>query len=218
MPQAKAGPRPRDTGLSRNRPVDPARTALLIIDVQNLTYNPGQRISHPEFYERARDVVIPALRHLVHDCRLQGVEVVYTVIENATEDGRDRSLDYKLSNVFVARGSAEAHVIDALRPARDELVIPKTSSSLFNSTNIEYLLRNIGITDLVVTGFMTDQCVDHTIRDAADRGFFVTCLTDACMAGTQARHEGALAGLGSYCRLLRAAEWLALQRARDSAD
>ena len=73
------------------------------------------------------------------------------------------------------------------RARRDEIVIPKTSSSLFNSTNIDYLLRNIGIEDLVVTGFLTDQCIDHTVKDAADRGYYVTCLTDACMA----EHAGA---------------------------
>ena len=58
------------------------------------------------------------------------------------------------------------------------------------------MLRNIGIEDLVVTGFLTDQCIDHTVKDAADRGFYVTCLADACMANTQARHEAALACFG----------------------
>ena len=37
-----------------------------------------------------------------------------------------------------------------------------------------------------MTGFLTDQCIDHTVKDAADRGYYVTCLTDACMANTAA--------------------------------
>ena len=119
--------------------------------------------------------------------------MIYTVIENLTRDGRDRSLDYKLSDFFIAKGSWEARVLDAIAPGDDEIVIPKTSSSVFNSTNIDYLLRNIGVEDLVVTGFLTDQCIDHTVKDAADRGYYVTCLADACMANTQARHEAALA-------------------------
>ena len=92
------------------------------------------------------------------------------MIENLTRDGRDRSLDYKLSDFFIAKGSWEARVLDAIAPAEDEIVLPKTSSSLFNSTNIDYLLRNLGMEDLVVTGFLTDQCIDHTVKDARRPG------------------------------------------------
>ena len=84
-------------------------------------------------------------------------------------------------------------MLDAIAPADDEIVLPKTSSSLFNSTNIDYLLRNLGVEDLLVTGFLTDQCIDHTVKDGADRGYFVTCLSDGCMANTWERHEAALA-------------------------
>ncbi|SER47145.1 Nicotinamidase-related amidase [Faunimonas pinastri] len=202
--------RARDRGLTRERIVDAATTALLIVDVQNLTFNEAQAAVRPEFFEAARDRVIPNLRRLIAHCRARGVEVIYTVIENFTRDGRDRSLDYKLSDFFVAKGSWEAQVLDAIAPEADEMVIPKTSSSLFNSTNIEYLLRNIGITDLVVTGFLTDQCIDHTVKDAADRGFYVTCLADTCMANTHARHAQALDLFRGYCRLMDAADWMAL--------
>jgi nicotinamidase-related amidase len=75
---------------------------------------------------------------------------------------------------------------DAVAPGDDDIVLPKTSSGVFNSTNIEYLLRNIGIDTLTVTGFLTEQCVDHTVRDAADRGFYPVCVSDAC--ATTARH------------------------------
>ena len=54
-------------------------------------------------------------------------------------------------------------------------MLAKTSSSLFNSTNCDYSLRNLGIEHLVVAGLLTDQCVDHTIRDAADRGYRAIC-------------------------------------------
>jgi nicotinamidase-related amidase len=163
--------RARDRGLSRIRPIDPARTALLVVDIQNATFNDAHEKIRPEFFAAARDIVIPNLRRLVDACRRESVEVIYTVMENLTRDGRDRSLDYKLSDFFIARGSWEAKVIDALAPGEDEIVLPKTSSSLFNSTNLDYLLRNIDIEDLVVTGFLTDQCIDHTVKDGADRGY-----------------------------------------------
>ena len=206
-------PRERDRRLTRDRPVEAARTALLVVDVQNATYNPANdamRADRPEFYGVAAATVIPNLVDLLAACRAGGVEVIYTVIENLTADGRDRSLDHKLSGFFVARGSWGARVIDAIAPRADEIVLPKTSSSVFNSTNIDYLLRNIGIEDLLVSGFLTDQCIDHTVKDAADRGYFVTCLTDACMAENLARHEAALSCFQGYCRLTTTAAFLAL--------
>jgi nicotinamidase-related amidase len=89
---------------------------------------------------------------------------------NLTEDGRDRSLDYKLSAMSVAKGSFEAQVIAKIAPQRDEIVLPKTSPSVFNSTILDYLLRNKGIEDVFVAGFLTDQCIDHAVKDGADLG------------------------------------------------
>jgi nicotinamidase-related amidase len=203
-----ANPRPQDRNLSRERAFDSSRTALLIVDVQNATFNDAQQEIRPEFFTSARSVVIPNLVTLIATCRCRGVELVYTVIENLTRDGRDRSLDYKLSDFSVGKGSYEACILEAIAPGDDEIVIPKTSSSVFNSTNIDYVLRNLGVEDLVVAGFLTDQCIDHTVKDAADRGYYVTCLSDACMANTHARHEAALAMFSGYCRTMTTAEWL----------
>jgi nicotinamidase-related amidase len=196
-----SAPRPQDVYESRVRPLDPARTALLVIDVQNWVMDEPRRQPRPEFYADARDAVIPNLRRLIGEARRLGLEVVYTVMENATADGRDRSLDYKLSGFFIPKGSWDARVIDEVAPGGDELVIPKTSSSLFNSTNFEYLMRNIGIDTIVASGFLTDQCVDHTVRDGADRGFHMICVSDACATDTRARHAAALDAFKGYCRL-----------------
>lgn len=193
-------PRPRDVYPGRALPLVAARTGLLVIDVQNWVMDEPNRQPRPEFYADARATAIPNIARLVAAARRHGVEVIYTVMENATEDGRDRSLDYKLSNFFIPRGSWDARVIDEVAPGRDELVIPKTSSSLFNSTNFEYLARNIGLDTIAVTGFLTDQCVDHTIRDGADRGFHMICVRDACATDTRARHDAALNAFKGYCR------------------
>jgi nicotinamidase-related amidase len=203
------GPRPQDVYPSRSLPLVAARTALLVIDAQNWVMDEASRPPRPEFYADARAVAIPNIARLVAAARRHGVEVIYTVMENLTADGRDRSLDYKLSGFFIARGSRDARVIDALAPGPDELVIPKTSSSLFNSTNFEYLVRNIGLDTIALTGFLTDQCVDHTIRDGADRGFHMICVRDACATDTRARHAAALAAFGGYCRAETTASLLA---------
>jgi nicotinamidase-related amidase len=199
---------------TRIRPFDAARTCLLLVDVQNYTWNSDIARKAPYFDVQVREVVLPNLRRLIDAFREAGGEVMYTAIENLTKDGRDRSLDYKICNFFVARGSWEAQVLDAVAPGEDEIVLPKTSSGAFNSTNIEYLLRNIGIDTLVVTGFLTDQCVDITVRDAADRGFYPVCISDACATHSQARHDNALAAFKGYCRILTTAELLAEIAAR----
>jgi nicotinamidase-related amidase len=195
--------------LTRDRPILKGRAALLIVDVQNGTAGPPQRLSRPEFHAVAARV-IANLGQLLEAFRRARLEVIYTVIENLTEDGRDRSLDYKLSQLSVAKGSWEAKVLAEIAPRGDEIVLPKTSSSVFNSTTLDYLLRNIGIEDLFVTGFLTDQCVDHAVKDGADLGYYMNCVHDACAAETEARHETALDCFKGYCRMVSTSEVLKL--------
>lgn len=196
--------------LTRDRPILPGHTALLIVDVQNGTFGDQDAQHRPEFHAVARDRTIPNIRCLLSAFRAAKLEVIYTVIENLTADGRDRSLDYKLSDFFYAKGSWEAQVLTDIAPGPDELVLPKTSSSVFNSTILDYLLRNIGIQDVFVCGFLTDQCIDHAVKDGADRGFYMTCVHDACMAESLDRHHAALDCFKGYCRMLTTEAVLAL--------
>ena len=89
-------------------------------------------------------------------------------------------------------------------------MLPKTSSSAFTSTILDYLLRNIGIEDVFVAGFMTDQCIDHAVKDGADRGYYMTCVHDACAAETEALHEAALSCFKGYCQILSTGDVLKL--------
>jgi nicotinamidase-related amidase len=202
--------RQEDQGcFTRVRPFDAKRTCLLLIDVQNYVWNPDVAKRLPDFDAQVRDVVLPNLRRLIDAFRRTEAEVMYTVIENLTKDGRDRSLDYKLTDFFVGKGSWDAKVLDIVASGDDDIVLPKTSSGVFNSTNIEYLLRNMEIETLVITGFLTDQCVDHTIRDAADHGFYPICIADACASHSQTRHDNALKAFSGYCRTMTTTELLA---------
>jgi ureidoacrylate peracid hydrolase len=184
--------------------VEPDRTALLVIDLQNGEYNPDKIAAEPQhayLFERIRDVVIPNGQRLLAACRAAGVEVIYTVVESLTLDGRDRSLDYKVSGIFFPKGSWGAEVLDELKPLPNEIVIPKTSSSLFNSTNFEYVLRNLGIEYVMAMGILTDQCVETAVRDGCDRGFMMTLIDDACATFSEQRHKEALIGFKGYCRV-----------------
>jgi ureidoacrylate peracid hydrolase len=197
--------------LSRNKPLIPTESALLFIDVQNFAAHPqGAEFKDLEvdefeekygwFFEQLGDSVIPNMQRLQSACRDANIEVMYTTIESLTEDGRDRSLDYKITGFNVPKGSWDGKVIDQIAPQRDEIVLPKSSSSVFISTNIDYLLRNLGVRQLVISGLITDQCVESAIRDACDLGYLVTQITDACLTYSAERHSRSIDSIKGYCR------------------
>ncbi len=188
----------------RQRAVDLDKAALLVIDLQKGEYNAEKVAAEPEdvyLWERIAQTVVPNGQRLLAACREAGVEVIYTVIECLTLDGRDRGLDYKISGIFAAKGSREAEVIDELAPLENEILISKTSSSVFNSTNVEYVMRAMGIEYVLVMGIVTDQCVETAVRDGCDRGFLMTVIEDACATHSQDRHDFSLKGIKGYCRV-----------------
>ena len=104
------------------------------------------------------------------------------------------------------RGAWDTRVIDEIAPAEDDIVLPKTSSSVFISTNIDYVLRNLGVRSLILAGILTDQCIDSAVRDACDLGYLVTVATDACATHSAERHEWSLRNNRGYCRQRTTAE------------
>jgi ureidoacrylate peracid hydrolase len=197
--------------LSREIEIDPNHAALLFVDVQN--YNcrrDGGEYAHLSageieqrygyFFRTLEERALPNMVRLQAAARGAGIEVSYTVIESLTAAGRDRSLDYKISGFNVPKGSTDAQVVKELAPAADEIIFPKTSSSVFISTNIDYVLRNLGIRSLIIAGCLTDQCVDSAVRDACDLGYLVTVPTDACATLSEERHDWSLRNNRGYCR------------------
>jgi ureidoacrylate peracid hydrolase len=205
--------------LSREIPIEPAHAALLFVDVQkyNCTWD-GAEYAHLSaaekqerfayFFRNLQSTALPNMVRLQQACRSAGIEVTYTVIESMTADGRDRSLDYKITGFNVPRGSADAQMVDELEPTDDEMVFRKTSSSVFISTNIDYVLRNLGTKYLIIAGCLTDQCVDSAVRDACDFGYLVTVPTDACATLSAERHDWSLRNNRGYCRQITTAALL----------
>ena len=200
-----------DFPTTRELPLDPKSSALLFIDVQNFSVRrgggefkdvPDSDIAgkYGYYFERLKSLAIPNMQRLQKAFRAAGIEVLYTTIESLTKDGRARSLDYKITGFHVPRGSWDGKVIDELAPGEDEIVLPKTSSSVFVSTHIDYLLRNLGVKQLVLSGLVTDQCVESAIRDACDLGYLVTLVPDACATYSQERHDNTLRAIKGYCR------------------
>lgn len=197
--------------LTRDVALVPEQSALLFIDVQNFSaHRNGAEFADLDdaefdrkygwFFGELRSHVIPNMQRLQQAFRDRRIEVMYTTIESLTKDGRDRSLDYKITGFNVPKGSWDGKVIDELAPGEDEICLPKSSSSVFISTHIDYILRNLGVRQLVISGILTDQCVESAIRDACDLGYLVTQVTDACATYTSERHDNSLSTIKGYCR------------------
>lgn len=192
---------------SRNVSIVPERAGLLVVDMQYYCAwrgegelaDPGPEFDY--YLERLESTVVPNIARLIAACREHGIEVLYTVIESLTLDGRDRSLDHKHSGIHVPKGSRLAQVIAPLAPRGDEIVVPKTSSGVFNSTNIEYVLRNLGIEYLMIAGVYSNQCVESAVRDAADRSFIVTMVEDCTATKKPEWHQACLVTCGGYARI-----------------
>ena len=195
----------------REQKIDKNNTALLVIDLQKGEYNPEiiSKKTHDKYmWDRIKNIVLPNGKKIIDKCRQNKIEVIYTVIESYTKDGRDRGIDYKISGIFCAKNSKEAEVLDEIKPLDNEIIIPKTSSSVFNSTNIEYVLRNLSIQYLMIFGIVTDQCVETAVRDGCDKGFLITLIEDACATHTQERHDNSLKGVKGYCRIRKTSQIL----------
>lgn len=204
---------------SRDIPIEVDATALLYIDVQNFnTHRNGGEYKDMDiaerehefgyFFDQVESVVLPNMQAIQEACRKKRLEVMYTVIRSLTKDGRDRSLDYKITGFNVPPGSWDGEVVDELAPGDDEIVLPKTSSSVFISTHIDYILRNLGKRQLIICGFLSDQCIESAVRDACDLGYLVTLVTDACTTLSKDRHERTLSTIKGYCRQLTTAALL----------
>lgn len=197
---------------TRESPMRPSCSAVLIVDVQEAftrrgegTFaKPGKRWT-PErldlYFDALERRALPNAVRLVSAFRAAGEEVVYTVIESLTPDGRDRSLDHKLSDVHIPRGSKGGRVRPEIAPAERDVVLPKTSSGVFNSTAVDYVLRNLGVEDLAILGLFTDQCVESAVRDASDRGYYVTLVADACVGRSPEEHAHTIEAMRGYARI-----------------
>jgi nicotinamidase-related amidase len=186
---------------ARNRPW---QSCLLCVDLQHLGCSEGFGVfeNHRksgvseeaiQYYLRSvHETVIPNVRKLQDYFRGHGLEVVHTRIQSLTEDGRDRSPEHKRLGLHAPPGSKLAQFIDEVKPHKNEVVLNKTASGAFVSTNIEYVLRNMQIAELFVVGVYTNECVSSSVRSAADLGFDVRLISDATAAITEDLHEATL--------------------------
>ncbi|MEI4263312.1 cysteine hydrolase family protein [Roseovarius sp. D0-M9] len=194
--------------------LDPGRTALLMIDVQK-TYledkdTPEETARWQPFYERMNETVIPNCAKLIDACRAKGIEVIHARIACHKEDGRDRSLSQKkpgFNYLLLPKNRDDAQIVDALAPLDDEITVEKTTDSALTGTNLRLILRNMEVTDVIVAGIFTDQCVSSTVRSLADESFGVVVVDDCCAAATMELHESELRIINMiYCHVANRCE------------
>jgi nicotinamidase-related amidase len=192
--------------------VEPASTALLIIDMQNDWCSPGGSSARAGADMRMFPEVILRIRRFADECRRVGVPVV-NVRMVALEDGKsdapawirlrlrvNRNYDPKNEGAidFVMRGSWGEEFVPELKPQPADFVVTKLRSSAFHATDLELILRARGIETVIVSGSTTEGCVESTVRDLTSRDYLPIVLTDCVASDVRELHDASLLVMGAY--------------------
>jgi nicotinamidase-related amidase len=181
-------------------------TALLVIDMQRDFCAPGGYADLAGLDVSLLRAPIPVLQRLLAAARKLGLLVIHTReghradLSDLTESKRLRAANAGAAigtqgplGRLLVRGEYGHDLIDELQPLTGEPVVDKPGYSAFASTDLELLLRNRGIKALVVSGVTTEVCVSSILRDAVERGYACTLVSDACASPYPELHAAALA-------------------------
>jgi nicotinamidase-related amidase len=158
--------------------LDPHKTALIIVDMENDFLEPGAPLETP-----AGRTMVPTLKRVLSFCREQGVHIIYTTHahrRNGYDMGRFADLWPQVRNrTGLVDGESGIEIYPELAPRADEIVIKKHRYSAFYGTDLEIILRGLGVETVVITGVTTENCCHATARDALFRDYKVVFLSDA---------------------------------------
>ncbi|KAE8983234.1 hypothetical protein PF011_g21279 [Phytophthora fragariae] len=160
-----------DEEFNITRETKPARTS------------PSKGRSSGEFYERVDNVLIPTIQDVLLASRAtEGMEVIYSVVESATRDGRERSRAHKHASIHVPKHGFGAQVPKRIAPDdENDIVLSRTGVNVFAATNLDYVLRNLMVTHIVVMGISVLGSVESCVQTALDRGYQVSVLKEALL-------------------------------------
>ncbi|MGV9857377.1 isochorismatase family cysteine hydrolase [Gordonia sp. NPDC003425] len=178
--------------------LDPSRTALVLIEYQNEFATEGG-VLHPAVAEvMAATGMLANTVTLVDKARAAGVTIMHAPITFAPGYGELTRHPYGIlkgvvdGNAFV-KGSWGADIVDDLRPADGDILIEgKRGLDTFASTNLDFILRSKGIDTIILGGFLTNCCVESTMRSGYENGYRVITLTDCTAATSTAEHDNAI--------------------------
>ncbi len=177
---------------------DPKRTAVVLIEYQNDFTSEGGVL-----HDAVRDVMestgmLDNTRRLVEAARSAGATIVHAPITFAPGYGELSDHPYGIlkgvvdSTAFV-KGEWGAEIIDALAPQQGDVVVEgKRGLDTFATTNLDFILRARGIETIALGGFLTNCCVESTMRSGYEKGFHVITLSDCVAATSPEEHENAI--------------------------
>ena len=185
--------------------IRPGRTALLLIDMQKLVSSEALlqaaldagfpetevREALGEYDQRVKRAVKNAQR-ILETCREKGYDVMHVKLGAQTSDPRHTAKINRKADFIVPMDSEEGKFFEEVKPAKGELVFPKTNGGAFTGTNLDFVLRNMDIESIIVTGFLTDQCVLATTVYGGDIGYDVLLVEDACTGTTKENHDAVI--------------------------
>lgn len=188
--------------------LDPARTALLIIDAQVDFIAPDGAMAGAGMDMSAIPPTLDRVRALIAAARDAGATPVFIRVVTRDETDSDALLTlmerkgHGAQAAAICRAGSRGAEFYGVTPEEGEMTVDKPLFSSFVGTTLDADLRAAGIDTLLVCGFTTDCCVESTVRDAFHRNFHVFVAADACTAGSPDMHEGALRGMAKNCALL----------------
>lgn len=191
---------------------DLGHTALLVIDAQRDFAQPQYAFAQAlekvvpgvtdDYFARTQQVALPNIARLQRFFRERKRPIFYTATGTSTGDGSDlagwlRGFDALGQmvlgrNVWPRPGDEAWDIDDSVRPAPGEMVVNKIGASAFVATPLDQTFRALGIQTLVVCGFSTDVCVSSSARHAADCGYQVIVVEDACATLSEEMHRVSL--------------------------
>jgi len=180
--------------------IDPAKTALLMLHWQNDLATPSGKIAGNVLERLAAAHTIEHTQAVLKATREKGMLVIF--VNGSHRPGYPEVsakpsplMDSLLRAGIGVRGSRGTEVIDQLKPLDDEIVVYNYSTSGFCYTDLDIILRNKGITDIVLTGLVTNWSVESTARDGANRGYFIYILKDCCNSLSDEMHNWTLTNI-----------------------
>ena len=158
--------------------IDPARTVMIVVDMQNDFVAEGAKLRSAQ-----AAAMVPRLAQTLKACRDKGIRVIYTAHVHR-RDGSDMGLYDDLYAPIANRsslvdGTAGVEIFNDLAPAPGEHVIKKHRYSAFFATDLDLILREWGITTVIISGTTTENCCHATARDAMFHNYKVVFLSDA---------------------------------------
>jgi ureidoacrylate peracid hydrolase len=188
----------------------PEHTAVLVVDMQN------DVVGRDGAYARQGDVsrceaVVPRVAALVAMARAAGAKVVYTLNTTLPGGASDTPawLYFKtrarpgIDPTYTLDGTWGQRLVDELEPRPGEPVVKKHRSDAFVGSNLDIVLRGLGVATVAVAGVVTHGCVEATIRHAAFADYYTALVEDCCAAEDRVMHEAALKVIGARHDLVR---------------